>query len=605
MVDRPRPRSTPPLPDQIPAPTRVARPGNAPALRRIEPSLRERHAEQQAAQEAEPTLGESGNTLTRTSKVLRFAMKYRHLGTPVEPGSEVPEPTDGHDPAAFVRDLKELGPAFVKIGQSLSTRADLLPPSYLAALEQLQDDVGPVPFEEIRELIEAELGTRISKAFVRFDPEPLATASLAQVHCALLRDDREVVVKVQRPGIAEAIAADMKILAGLAGAADRWTEQGRRVHFATWLQEVGETLAEELDYCLEAENLQLFREQLAEFEGILVPVHVPDLSSRRVLTMERVHGSKVSQAIEFRRMEQPLGELAEEVLHAYLEQIFMNGLVHADPHPGNVLLTRDNRIGLIDLGMVVRLNPRMRDGLLKLLFAAVEGDGDQVATQCIEIGERLELYDDNQWRRRCGRLIGRYAGASSRSEPEGQLLMELTRVSIECGLRPPPEIALLGKTLLNLDSVARLLDPDIDVRGIVRTRMRKILPSRLMSMLSPSNAAEQAYEMAELLRDVPRHARTLLNTLAENRFSVRVSGLEESRLLENLQKIANRISAGVVTAAMIIGAALVLRIEAGPTVLGYPALALVLFLGAIVLGAVLVISALRSDRTPSKYRVKR
>jgi ubiquinone biosynthesis protein len=593
MAERHRSRAS--APAELPL-----RPGKPDTLQRIEPSLRGRLAENHEA----PLGSDNGGTLSRTTKVLRFAMKYRHLGGPTEPGAE-PAEHDAGDPAEFVSDLKELGPAFVKIGQSLSTRSDLLPPAYIAALEQLQDDVGPVPFEEIRAQIEADLGTRLSKAFVSFDPQPLATASLAQVHTAVLRDEREVVVKVQRPGIAEAIAADLKILSNLAGAADRWTEQGRRVHFATWLQEVGETLSEELDYCLEAENLQLFAAQLREFERIVVPAPCLDLSSARVLTMERVHGSKVSQAIEFRRMEQPLGELAEEILHAYLEQIFMHGLVHADPHPGNVLLTRDNRIGLIDLGMVVRLNPRMRDALLKLLFAAVEGDGDQVATQCIEIGDRLELFDEQQWRRRCGRLIGRYAGSSAHAEPEGQLMMELTRLSIECGLRPPPEIALLGKTLLNLDAVARLLDPGIDVRGIVRRRMQRILPSRLLSMLSPTAAAEQAYEMAELLRDSPRQLRTLLGTLADNRFNVRVSGLEESRLLENLQKIANRISAGVVTAAMIIGAALVLRIDAGPTLLGYPALALLLFLGALVLGAVLVVSALRSDRTPSKYRVRR
>ena len=570
---------------------------------------------------AEPTLHTSGaanggggdgngdaGTIARTSRLLRFAMKYRHLGSSVPDGPATPHAAGVESTAeadAFVRDLQELGPAFVKIGQTLSTRADLLPPAYLVALERLQDDVGPIPFEAVRETVEAELGLRISKAFARFDPEPLATASLAQVHAATLRDGREVVVKVQRPGIAEAIAGDLKILGNLAGAADRFTEQGRRVHFGNWLEEVAETLSEELDYRLEAENLQLFARQLAEYDGIVVPAPIEDFSSLRVLTMDRVDGGKISQAIELRRLEEPLGELAEQLLHAYLDQIFMNGLVHADPHPGNVLLTRDNRIGLIDLGMVVRLTPRMRDALLKLLFAAVEGNGDQVADQCVAIGERLEMFDAREWRRRCGRLIGRYAGGGSDVEPEGQLMMELTALAVECGLRPPPEIALLGKTLLNLDNVARLLDPGIDVRGIVRRRMQKLLPSRLLDMLSPQYAAEHAYELAELLRDLPRQSRAVLSLLAENRFSVRVSGLEESHLLENLQKIANRISAGIVTAALIIGAALVLRIDAGPTLFGYPALALLMFLGASVLGAVLVISALRSDRSPSKYKARR
>jgi ubiquinone biosynthesis protein len=550
----------------------------------------------------------SNGALGRTSRLLRFALKYRDLGAT---GSAAPDGLQHaagkhlrHDPECFVSDLKQLGPAFVKIGQTLSTRADLLAPEYLAALEQLQDDVGPIPFEEIRAAIESELGVRLGKAFAEFEREPIATASLAQVHAATLRDGRQVAVKVQRPGIADAIAADLESLASVVGAADRWTEQGRRMHFETWLDEVAGTLAEELDYRLEAENLQTFARDLAGFPQIVLPLPVTDLSSQRVLTMDRIDGNKVSQAIELKRLDEPLDALAETLLHAYLDQIFINGLVHADPHPGNVMLTRDGRLGLIDLGMVVRLNPRMRDGLLKLLLAAVEGDGDLVAEQCIELGERLEMFRPRQWRRRCGRLIGRYASIGH-AEPEGQLMMELTRLSVDCGLRPPPEIALLGKTLLNLDTVARLLDPDIDVREIVRARMRKLLPSRLASLLSPGAMAEQAYEVAELLRDMPRQLRHFIGLLADNRFSVRVSGLEESRLLENLQKIANRITAGLVTAALIIGAALVLRIDAGPTLWGYPALALLMFLSASILGAALVINSLRSDRHESRYRGRR
>ncbi len=554
-----------------------------------------------------PAASREGGALSRTSRLLRFALRYRHVGTTPPRSDAVPVSADpGHDidADAFVHDLQHLGPAFVKIGQSLSTRADLLPPSYLDALERLQDDVGPVPFETIRASIERELGVRLSKAFAEFDPEPLATASLAQVHAAVLRDGREVVVKVQRPGIADAIADDLKVLSNLAGAADRWTEQGRRARFGHWLEELAETLAEELDYRLELENLRTFAGHVADYAGIIVPEPVADLSSARVLTMERIRGSKVNQAVALRRIDQPLGALAVELLHAYLDQIFVNGLVHADPHPGNVMLTDDNRLGLIDLGMVVRIGPRMRDGLLKLLFALVQGDGDQVAEQCMELGERLEMFNETRWRRRCARLVGRY-GSGAQIEPEGRLMLELTRLSIDCGLRPPPEIALLGKTLLHLDAVARMLDPALPVRDIVRERMISLLPTRLLGKATPLQAVEQAFETAELARDLPRKLRTVLNTLAENQFSVRICGLEESRLLENLQKIANRITTGVITAALIIGAALMMRIPVGPSLLGYPALALVMFIAAFALGVAVVLAALRSDRRASKYSGRR
>jgi ubiquinone biosynthesis protein len=611
MAERKRSRRDPTLEPPTVAEAASPRPPNhAPEEGRPPPARRHRgphHRHSEPALHSAPAGSEPvlSGTLGRTSRLLRFAIRYRHLGGPAEHAGDAHARPAHDDPQAFAQELKTLGPAFVKIGQILSTRADLLPPAYLDALAQLQDDVGPEPFDAIRDTIENELGCRLSKAFADFDPTPLATASLAQVHAATLRDGREVVVKVQRPGIAEAIASDLKMLDHLAGAADRWTEQGRRLRFARWLEEVADTLAEELDYRLEAENLETFARNLEEFPLILVPLPCADLSSARVLTMDRIEGGKVSQAIELRRLEQPLGALAETLLHAYLDQIFVNGLVHADPHPGNVLLTRDNRIGLIDLGMVIRLSPRMRDAMLKLLFAVVEGDSDSVADQSMEISERLEMFNERAWRRRCSRLIGRYSGSAHLAESEGQLMIELTRLSVECGLRPPPEMALLGKTLLHLDTVARLLDPHVDVRGVVRERMRKLLPSRLGNLLSPTAAAEQALEVASMMRDMPRQLRSFMSLLADNRFTVQVAGLEESRLLENLQKIANRIAAGIVTAALIVGAALALRIDAGPTLFGYPALALLMFLSASILGAVLVISSLRSDRHASKYRARR
>ena len=554
--------------------------------------------------QGEGTTPPAQGVMSRSAQLLRFATKYRHLSADSDPKAE-----SKLHPEEFAKDIQDLGPAFIKIGQTLSVRPDLLPRPYLDALAKLQDDTETVPFEAIRQQVEGELGVRLGHLFARFDEEPLAAASLAQVHAATLRDGREVVVKVQRPGIDEAIRNDLGVLAGVAKTADRLTEQGRRAHFRQWIEEMGETLSEELDYRLEADNLRAFREHIEDYPSLYVPRPIDDLSSARVLTMERVQGTKVTQAVELRRLEEPLDELARDLMRAYLDQIFIHGLVHADPHPGNVMLMDDGRLGLIDLGMVARLAPRMRDNLLKLLAAVVEGDGDEVAAQTLAMGERLEMFDETTWARRCGRLVARYhtqssghRAAEARQRGEGGLMIELMRLGVASGLRPPPEVALLGRTLLALESVMCVLGPRLSARQIVREHLDKVLAERMAQETSLPMLRARFGEMAELGRDLPRYARMTLETIAHNRLRVHVSGLEESRLLENLQKIANRIATGLICGALVVGAALALRVAEGPRLFGFNGIALIMFVIAFGLSATLVISALLSDRRMSRYR---
>jgi predicted unusual protein kinase regulating ubiquinone biosynthesis (AarF/ABC1/UbiB family) len=376
------------------------------------------------------------------------------------------------------------------------------------------------------------------------------------------------------------------------------------VLFVQWVTEMSETLAEELDYCQEADNLRQFRAHLANYPDLFVPAPVGDFSTRRVLTMERVEGTKVNVATGLRRTEEPLDRYADDLIRAYLDQIFVHGLVHADPHPGNVMLTNEG-LALIDLGMVARLSPRMRDALLLLFAAAVDGDGDEVARQTVTLGERLELFDEKRWLRRCNRLIARFATQSEHVKfGAGGLMIELTRESVAAGLRPPPEVALLARTLLALEGVAELLNPDASPRDVVREHLRSIVAQRVSAHTSLQSFGTQFADMAELGRELPRQARAILDVLARNSLRVHISGLEESRLLENMQKIANRITAGLISAALVIGAALALRIDAGPRLFGYPGLALVMFVLAFALAIGLLLSAAFSDRRVSRYRAR-
>ncbi|GAA3919866.1 ABC1 kinase family protein [Luteimonas lutimaris] len=541
--------------------------------------------------------------IARTAQILQFLLKYRSAGVftgldldDVEVDDAESLPTDGK-PEEFVDDLEALGPTFIKIGQALSTRADMVPAPYLVALERMQDNVAALPFDDIREVVENELGVRLNKAFAEFDEQPLGCASLAQVHRATLRDGRLVAVKVQRPGIVETMRSDLDALAQLAGGADRMTDIGRRLRFSDWVQEFRRTLLAELDYQAEAENLERFGEHLRAYPELLVPAPVWDLTARRVLTMELVQGTKVTEISGLRRTEHDMSGLASALMRGYLDQVFVHGEIHADPHPGNLLVADDGRLALFDLGMVAHVPPKQRERLLKLLFAAVDGRGEEVAYEAIAMGTRLEDFDEPRFLREIGQMVATYAaraGASSLSE--GRLMLDLVGRSTACGLRTPPELSLLGKTLLNLEQVANALDPDLDVKAVVEHHLEHVMRERLKKALSPSNLASELIEVQALLREAPRKVSDVLSLLAENRMQVRMTGLEESHLMENLQKIANRVSAALVTAALIVASAMMMRIETDTRLLGYPAVALVLFVIGAGLGVSIVASALAGDR---------
>ena len=506
---------------------------------------------------------------------------------------EDPPMGDEEKAEAFARDLEQLGPTYIKLGQLLSTRFDLLPPAYTSALARLQDDAEPFSYDVVEEIVESELGGQIRHLFADFEREPLAAASLGQVHRATLPSGRAVVVKVQRPEAREVAREDMETLARLAGLADKHTEAGKRYGFEKLLRQFRRSLAGELDYRREARNLQKFAELTAPYDLLVVPQPVLDHSSSRVLTMDRIEGRKVTDVGPLGLLDVDAAPIVEQLFSCYLKLMLDHGVLHADPHPGNLLLTDDGRLALLDLGMVASVPPRLQDKVVKLLLAIGDGDGEEVAGVLAGMGHPLDDYDAAAFRSDVAHLVSEAAAAGPELQA-GTVLVELSRLSGVHGLRPPAEMSMIGKALLNLDQATLHLDPDFDPAEAIRANVTELLTSGLK--VSAGGIMAAAIEAKEFTSMLPKRGNRILDSLAEGEFTMRVRAIDEERLHTVLQRVANRVTLGIVIAATVLGAAMMMRVPTEHRILGYPALAMVLFSFAVLAGVALAVWIVLTDR---------
>lgn len=515
---------------------------------------------------------------------------------PREPAALRPPPGEAPDePSQLADDLERLGPTFVKMGQLLSTRSDLLPPAYTEALSRLQDDVEPFPYEEVEALVESELGVRLQKVFPEFEPRPLAAASLGQTHRARLRDGREVAVKVQRPGIRQRFMEDLAAISEVAAFLDQRTEMGRRYEFQGTVDELRRNLFRELDYIGEARNLRRLAVNLEGFDRIVVPLPHEDYSSSRVLTMDLVRGRNIITLSPLGLTEVDGPRLADQLFRAYLKQILVDGFFHADPHPGNVLLTDDRRVALIDLGMTASLAPHLQEDLLELLLAVVDGRSEAAADIAIKIGRVREGFNEDSFRAQVSRLVLSHKGATIQQIDTGRVILEISRVSRGAGLRLPNEMTMLGKALLNLDEAVWVFDPKYDPNAAIRREAAGLVQARMRSSFTQGNVFTGIIELKKFAEKLPDRLGRILDVVGDNRLEVKVKAFDEKLLIEGLQKIANRIAVGVILGSLIIGAALMMRVETSWRLFGYPGLAIVLFLAAAGGGVALVVDVLYSD----------
>ena len=522
-----------------------------------------------------------GERLSRYGEFARFVAKYSQ-----RPAIHADE---------LSCDVQQLGPTFIKLGQILSTRADLLQPDYADALSRLQDDVTPFSFDEVVRIVEEELRVRLSKGFARFEETPIAAESLGQVHRAELRDGRQVAVKVQRPGVREQVLLDLDTLGDVASLLQRFRSVTRSVDLPAVLEQFRQTMLAELDYEQEARNMATLAGELRGIWEVVVPLPVEDYTTGRVLTMDYIPGTKITAVSPVEWTEVNGHALADALLRAYLQQILVNGFFHADPHPGNVLLTDDRRLGLVDVGMTGRLSTPLQERLFRLLLAIADGDDAEAGAAVVALGHPLDGFDEVAMKRSVAVLVGQHGHATADSLNIGRVMLDLARSGHEFGLRMPAELPLLGKTLLNLHDIGRVLDRRFDVNGALRRHAVTFMRRRMMKSARPTSWLPAVLGLRELALRMPERANRILDALAANDLRLKVEVIDHGAIIDGLQKVANRIALGAVLAALIIGAAMLMQVRTSFTLLGYPGFAMLLFLAAVAGGGWLAWTILSGD----------
>ena len=518
---------------------------------------------------------------------LQHLIPFRRRLMPPAP----PEQTRG---ARLRSALETLGPTFIKLGQILSTRPDIVPEDIAAELSLLQDHVPPVDVQAIIREVERELGRPLEEAFALFETEPLAAASIGQVHRAVLRDGAHVVVKVRRPGIEEVIATDLEILASLAELIE---ERLRPERFSPreFVAEFSRVLRREMDYHLEAGNIERFRRAWADERRVRIPKVYWELTTSRVLVMEYLQGVKVDDREGLERVGLDPREVARLGAEVFLRMVLVDGVFHGDPHPGNFLVMDDGALGIIDFGIVGRLDQETMNAVVDLFVGVTRRDTDRVVRGLVQLGALGDDVDLRPVRRDLEDLIDRHHGKSLKQLEFGPLMQEVLQVAHRHRLRLPSDLLLLGKALVTIEGVGKSLDPEFNALEIAKPWAKELIRRQLDPSEVARRAVAEGMEYLQLLGRLPGKMDRSLTRLLRGELQVRFLHEGLDRTVQRLERTSNRVAMAIVLAALIIGSGIVLQAQ-GPIWWGVPAVGVIGFVLAAFIGLGLVIGILRSGR---------
>jgi ubiquinone biosynthesis protein len=488
--------------------------------------------------------------------------------------------------------LEELGPTFVKFGQLLSLRADLLSPAACAELAKLQDRSVPIPAAVARAEIEAALGGPVDRFFAEFEPEPLAAASIAQVHAAKLPDGSAVVVKVQRPGIREAIEGDLAILQVLAVLIEAALPETRSHAPRSLVEEFRRSILRELDFHAELRAMERFAADFAGSPDVRIPGVVRALSGPRLLVVERLSGRRITDVEGVAVPER--SRLARALNDCYLTQVFEHGIFHADPHPGNIAVLPDGRICFHDFGIVGRLGSGQRRALGDLIRGLLQRDSDRLLDAFLRIGTVGEDVRRDALRGDLEELMEEYAGLPLRDFSAGEILDALVRLARAHRTRLPPSYFLLAKTVVIVESVTRTLDPAYEEMTVLKERAATFGAASLKG--AATEAGRIASSAGDLLSAFPAALSAAARTLRSGSFDLRLRHEKLEELESRIDRSFNRLTFGVVTAAIIVASSIIMQTGLPPSIRGVPVLGLLGFFAAAVLGFGLLIAIIRGGK---------
>ncbi len=492
--------------------------------------------------------------------------------------------------------MEELGPTFIKLGQLLSTRPDVLDQDFIEEFSKLQDEVPAVTLDQIKTQIQRELGYPADELFAEFSEQPIAAASIAQVHRGKLRSGEEVVFKVRRPGITRVVETDIDVLMGLAYLIEQHVPTVALYDPVGLVKEFRRSIMREMNFTREGHTVERFASNFADSTTVYIPKIFWDYSGEIVLTMEYVPGIKISQLEKLRAQGYDLKEIAKRGADAFLKQVLDYGLFHADPHPGNIFVLPDQVICMIDFGMVGRLGQDLKEQLLDLLQALLERDVDRIISQLLYSGELTDTADLKNLRRDLHDFIEDYYDLVLQDIKIGRLFSEFIEILTHHRIHFPPDYMMLAKALVVMEGVGRQLDPNFNMISHMRPYVKRLIVERF----SPKNISAQASRIAvaytSLAKNLPHDIKEFINRLNRNQFKIDLEHRGLEKLVTDLDRSSNRVSFSLVIGSLIVGSSLVMQIDKGPMVFGFPLLGLLGYSIAGLLGLWLAVGILRSGR---------
>ena len=452
--------------------------------------------------------------------------------------------------------LEELGPTYIKLGQMLSTRPDLMPRHFADELATLQDNVPPFPGAEARAVVDEEFGRPLEDIFIEFSPEPVASASIAQVHSARMRDGRKVAVKIMRPGIEQTLRSDINILYTLAELLEGQVELGLATPKGI-VEAFDRAISQEVDFRIEANNAQEFASALEDLQGVRVPQVHRQFTTRRVLTLDWVDGTKLTR---LRETAADADRVMERLVEATYEQIFVAGFFHADPHPGNLLVDDTSTLTYLDFGLMGRITPEMRDTLEAIFVAVIFRDPDAAARTLYRAGTSEGRVDLRALSGEIDEQLERYAGTTMAEQDTSQIALEMIDLARRHGLRLPQEYAILARTEVALDGIARSMVPDWDMVEAVRPYAARLAAERLDPEKMGSDLLRSALGSANILKDLPGQIDQLLLDLERGNFQLTAETPAVDRLTETLDRLGRSMVFGLGVSAFLVSSSILIAV---------------------------------------------